>query len=94
MQTLHPRVIEAAKAGDRTGRRLMDDGANYLSRTMAKLGWQEREPLCLIGGVAPHYQGYLPEPMALSVVSAKGTALDGALQLAVAITARDGRVVP
>lgn len=89
-----PRVIEAAKADDRTGRRLMNEGANYLSRTMDKLGWQEREPVCLIGGVAPHYRDYLPEPVALSLVSAKGTALDGALQLAAVITPHDGRMAP
>ncbi len=86
-----PGIIEAAKAGDPTGIDLMREGAIYLTTTMAKLGWEGREPLCLIGGVGGHYLDYLPECFARSVVPARGTALDGALKLAAGLAARETR---
>lgn len=90
---LAPLVVEAAKAGDRVGEKLMREGRDYLVRTIDRLGWQDRERLCLIGGVAPHYQDYLPENIARSVVSAKGTSLDGALQLAADVALDKGWVM-
>ena len=92
--SLAPLIIEAAKAGDPIGRMLMDEGSDYLIRTAAKLGWQDQERLCLIGGVAPHYQDYLPNGLARCVVPAEGTALDGALQLAADIARCEERPAP
>lgn len=89
-----PLIIEAAKAGDLIGRKLMSDGVDYLVRTMVRLGRHDQERLCLIGGVAPHYLDYLPESFARSVVPAKGSALDGALHLAADIATRNRWSVP
>ncbi|MGH1482214.1 MAG: BadF/BadG/BcrA/BcrD ATPase family protein [Geminicoccales bacterium] len=89
-----PLIIEAAKAGDLIGRTLMREGSNYLVRTMVVLGWQDREPICLIGGIAPHYQEYLPKSFVHAMVPAEGTALDGALQLATDMAKRKDQSVP
>ncbi|MGI9506444.1 MAG: BadF/BadG/BcrA/BcrD ATPase family protein [Geminicoccaceae bacterium] len=89
-----PAVIEAAKAGDRIGRMLMGEGRDYLIRTMVGLGRRDQERICLIGGVAPHYQDYLPKSFAHSVVPAQGTALDGALQLAADMAKRREGAAP
>ena len=88
---LAPRIVDAAGAGDPVGTLLMRDGSGYLTTTMLKLGWQEGERLCLVGGVAPHYRAYLPERFARSVVPPEGTALDGALRLAGDLASREER---
>ncbi|MEJ2036929.1 MAG: BadF/BadG/BcrA/BcrD ATPase family protein [Maritimibacter sp.] len=79
---LAPKVVAAATAGDAAGRALMDEGAAYIMRAAGSLGWVPGEPLCLIGGLAPHYAPFLPQTAADSLVERKGTALDGALELA------------
>lgn len=92
--SLAPGIIDAANAGDLIGRTLMEQGSDYLVKTMAKLGRQDREQVCLIGGVAPFYRDYLPKSIARSVAAAKGTALDGALQLATIAAMRREQPTP
>ncbi|MDH3262683.1 MAG: ATPase [Paracoccaceae bacterium] len=79
---LAPRIDEAAQAGDALATHLMRAGAAYIEEALRALGWQHGETLCLVGGVARHYARYLGEEIAPSLKAPKGTALDGALQLA------------
>lgn len=76
---LAPLVLAAAAAGDAEGRRLMLAGADYLRTALARLGHTAAAPLCLLGGVGPHYANDLSEypqqPPRLPAVS-------GALMLA------------
>lgn len=71
-------VVAAADAGDPLGSRLMAEGADYIRRGLAALGWRRGEALCLTGGLGSAYAAWLGE----SVVPARGSALDGALLLA------------
>ena len=71
-------VVTAAEAGDSLGTRLMQEGAAYIRRALQVVGWNPSEALCLTGGLGPAYAGWLDLP----TVTAKGTALDGALALA------------
>lgn len=71
-------VVAAAEAGDPLGTRLMTEGADYIRAGLCVLGWRPGETLCLAGGLGPAYARWLGEP----VVTAKGSALDGALLLA------------
>ncbi len=71
-------VVTAAEAGDPLGARLMQEGAAYIRRALEVVGWQTSETLCLTGGLGPAYARWLDLP----TVTAKGTALDGALALA------------
>jgi glucosamine kinase len=73
-----PVLVEAAAAGDAFARSVMQDGATYLQAALATLGWRSGEPLCLIGGLAPAYAPLLGQ----TITPAKGSALDGALTLA------------
>lgn len=84
-----PRVVALAAEKDDVGLRLMQLGADYICRSVDALGWQAKEPLCLIGGLGPHYSAYLPEHIATSIVEAKGNGLDAALMLAAKL-GRDG----
>jgi len=85
-----PRIVAAAQQGDAAARALMEEGAAYLMRAATALGWSAGEALCPIGGLAPHYVPFLPKAAADSLVACKGTALDGALQLAARWIGRGG----
>ncbi|MFS4580836.1 BadF/BadG/BcrA/BcrD ATPase family protein [Phaeobacter sp. C3_T13_0] len=77
-----PRVVVAAVDGDEAGRRLMEEGAQYLCNGLRALGRRPEEPVSHIGGVAAHYAAYLPAEVASYLCPAEGSPLDGALELA------------
>ena len=77
-----PDVVIAGKNKDAIGKRLMATGAAYLSKAMIALKFSGQSPLCLVGGVGPHYADYLLPQFKNAVTPPKGTALDGALYLA------------
>lgn len=79
---LAPQVVAAANKGDPVATAMMREGADYIVRALNTLGYRPDEPLCLTGGLGPHYTGFLPESWAAHITSPKGTALDGALLLA------------
>lgn len=80
---LAPRIVKAAtEVGDRIAVNLMQAGAAYIERALRALDWQSETPLCLIGGLGPHYAGFLSEHVRSSLEAPRGTALDGALYLA------------
>lgn len=77
-----PTVIAAAETGDHNAQELMQEGAAYISRGLATLGFDGKGPVCALGGVAPHYSPYMANNIRLALTKPKGTALDGALRLA------------
>lgn len=79
---LAPLVVDAAGDGDQTATTLMRSGADYIVKALTTLGYQADIPLCLTGGLGPHYAAFLPPSYGAKVVKPKGTALDGALILA------------
>ena len=83
-----PEIIAAAQAGDAVGLALMQQGAAYLARALDVLGFAPPDVLCLSGGVAPHYAPYLPEHAQKAIIAPLGQGADGALRLALNLTAR------
>ena len=79
---LAPAVVAAAADGDQTATALMRSGADYIVKALATLGYKTGDPLCLTGGLGPHYASFLPPSFTATVVQPKGSALDGALLLA------------
>lgn len=79
---LAPLVVEAATKGDQAATHLMRTGADYIVKALATLECHADTPLCLTGGLGPHYAAFLPPSFGANVIKAKGTALDGALLLA------------
>jgi len=75
---LAARIVAAAGQGDPAAQELMRDGARWIIRAITALGWQQGEPLCLTGGLGPHYAPYIE----VETMRPLGTALDGALALA------------
>ncbi|MGI1663630.1 BadF/BadG/BcrA/BcrD ATPase family protein [Palleronia sp. KMU-117] len=72
------RVVEAGLQGDPLAEELMREGADWILKAAAALGWRRGEALCLTGGLGPHYARVLDA----DVVAPRGTAVDGALALA------------
>ena len=77
---LAPRIFGAES--DSMARRIVIRGADYLARGLLALGWHEGNALCLTGGVGQYYAGQMPPAMQKALVPPRGSALDGALALA------------
>ena len=75
-------VVDAAHAGDAIATELMQRGADYLNTCLAMADPGPSDPLCLAGGVGPHYAKYIASPFRERLQAPKGTALEGALALA------------
>jgi len=76
-----PKVIAASEAGDRHAEALMQEGATYYVRALKALEFTPGDPLCLLGGIGPHYARFLPRDHLTGQIAARGSALDGAFQL-------------
>lgn len=87
-----PKVIAAAKAKDRHAQALMEEGATYYVRALKALDFAPGDPLCLLGGIGPHYARFLPEDHLAGQLAARGSALDGAFHLVCKAAA--GEVLP
>ena len=75
-------VTESAAKGDEIAGGILQDAADYIAATSRKLGWIEGLPICLTGGIGPHYRNYLPQEMQSALVPALGEPLTGAIALA------------
>ncbi|MDX8351257.1 BadF/BadG/BcrA/BcrD ATPase family protein [Cognatiyoonia sp. IB215182] len=79
---LAPRVVSAANNGDEVGVALMKEGADYLMSCIRAAGWSTGIRLCLTGGIGPHYAPYLDAELQPFLEPPAGSALDGAVMLA------------
>ncbi|SHH86318.1 BadF/BadG/BcrA/BcrD ATPase family protein [Marivita hallyeonensis] len=77
-----PVVFDCAGAGDEQAKALIEEGVAYLEACLDAVQFDETCVLCLAGGVGPRYAPYLEKRYKARIVSALGTALDGALSLA------------
>jgi len=79
---LAPDITRAAAQGDALAKRVMDAAVAEVSKSLILTGWTEGLPICLAGGIGPHYASYLPDEMKRDLVEPEGTPLDGAIALA------------
>ncbi len=79
---LAPRIVHAAETSDAVGMDLMQRGGDYLSQALLSLQPGADAPICLTGGLGPHYARWIAPGLADRITPAKGSALDGALILA------------
>ncbi|NVO58614.1 hypothetical protein HW561_22820 [Rhodobacteraceae bacterium B1Z28] len=79
---LAPEIVAAARGGDQWARSIMQSGADHLLRCLEALEFQSGQPICMTGGVGPHYADYLPPMTLIGRQGCLGSALDGAFQLA------------
>ncbi|PPB81535.1 glucosamine kinase [Albidovulum inexpectatum] len=79
---LAPEILQAAGQGDDMALSILRDGVGYLQAGIAVLDDTGTCPVCLAGGLGPHYAGFLPHDLKERLIPAAGTALDGALLMA------------
>lgn len=79
---LAPVVTQHAGQGDALALSILQAGAEYLSDRMVRMGWVPGLPICLTGGIGPHYATYLPEDMQQALAEPLGDPLSGAIALA------------
>ncbi len=77
-----PQVVKAAELGDPVGVQLMQRGAAYIEAVLTNFRLAPNDVVCLVGGLGSKYESYLNSNFQERIRPAKGTALDGALQLA------------
>lgn len=79
---LAPGIVTAARNDDPIATAIMTEGAAYIEAAIVHLDPGPATPICLTGGLGPHYRPWLSESSRTRVTDPKGTALDGALILA------------
>jgi glucosamine kinase len=84
---LAPLVVEHAARQDPAALELMRQAASHIDVLAARLLALGAERLALVGGLAPHLEGWLASETRQHLVKPEGDALDGALELARAETA-------
>jgi glucosamine kinase len=75
-------IVSAAQDGDPWGKSILKTGAKYLVHSLAALGFKSGDAICLTGGLGPQYAPYLPPDHLSGQTRSKGSALDGAFELA------------
>jgi glucosamine kinase len=79
---LAPQLVSAAQAGDAAALDLLSRGADYIAGGLRALAVEKSAPLCLSGGLGPSYAGLLAARGWEQIIAPEGTALDGAVRLA------------
>ncbi len=79
---LAPLVTEFARQGDTLGEHVMRGAAREIAAVLAVMGWSKGQPICLTGGIGPHYAPYLPADMQADLATPVDEPLAGALSLA------------
>ena len=79
---LAPLVTEFAKQGDPLGEEVLRRGARDIAAILSRIGWSNGQPICLTGGIGPHYAPYLPADMRADLTPPADEPLAGALSLA------------
>lgn len=82
-------IFDAATAGDPFAKNLVTEGATYLARCLTALDLEDDDVICMTGGLAARYRPWLSDAHQARMVEPHGSALDGALRLAVQL-ARQG----
>ncbi len=75
-------VTRHAADGDEIARAILREAVEYIVATSRSLGWAPGLPICLTGGIGPHYREYLPADLQAEVAEAQGAPLQGAMSLA------------
>jgi glucosamine kinase len=79
---LAPLVTGYAEQGDLIACAVMQDGADHIARSLPKVGWGDGQPICLTGGIGPHFARFLPAEMQAALSDPVGEPLSGAISLA------------
>lgn len=77
-----PRIVAAAEAGDAAAERLLAEAETWVAASIDRLAGDDPLPVCFHGGLGAVFAARLAGRYAGRLRDAKGTALDGALDMA------------
>jgi len=75
-------VTEYAQRDDEAAVKVLQNGAAMITEKLSQFGCEQSDVICLTGGVATHYEAYLPASLQRCIVEPLGEPLDGAVALA------------
>ncbi|WP_375165932.1 BadF/BadG/BcrA/BcrD ATPase family protein [Chelativorans sp.] len=78
-----PEIFDHAGRGDAVGKKIIDDAIGWIEASLDAVMPPGCDRVCLLGGLGAPYTPYLGERFRSLLQPARGTALDGALALAV-----------
>ena len=79
---LTPLIFEYAELGDETALNLIDKAVQSIEETLAVISPDNKDPICLLGGLGSKYERYLHRDFVDKLVAPAGLPVDGALSLA------------
>ncbi|MEX0350657.1 MAG: BadF/BadG/BcrA/BcrD ATPase family protein [Paracoccaceae bacterium] len=79
---LAPKVTAYARGGDPIALKVMQDAADHIEVYFKKMGWTPGIPVCLTGGIGPHYAAHFSDAIKAVLSKPLGEPLDGAIALA------------
>ncbi|TRD20639.1 BadF/BadG/BcrA/BcrD ATPase family protein [Palleronia caenipelagi] len=79
---LAPLVTHGAEDGDAIATFILRAAGAEIDRAARAIGWQPGLPVCLTGGIGPHFARWLPPELAADLAPPDGDPLDGAISLA------------
>lgn len=85
-----PKVFEHATMGDIVAEAIIARAVAAIEASVAVLGLEPGDPLCLLGGLAPLYEPRLPAGIRARVRPARQDALGGAVAMALRLDAESG----
>jgi glucosamine kinase len=80
--TLAPEIVAAGAAGDPVAVAILTEAGSRIARLVARLEALGARRICLVGGLAPALEPWLPAPARAPLAPPQGDALDGAILLA------------
>ncbi|MFA3916151.1 BadF/BadG/BcrA/BcrD ATPase family protein [Ruegeria hyattellae] len=79
---LAPQVTAHATDGDPVALKIMQTATDHITFNLEQMGWRPGMPICLTGGIGPHYAAYFPDAIEPDLAEPQGEPLDGAIALA------------
>jgi glucosamine kinase len=78
-----PEVVAAAEAGDEVALGIIQEACGYVAKAVDAVSFAPDMPVVMIGGLSQSLIPFLPQTLKAQLVAAKGSALDGAVRMAV-----------
>ena len=85
---LAPRVVNAAKAGDKNAEAVMKQHTKIVRKSIDAVGFSPDRAFCMLGGLGVVFLKRLPERYQVAALTPQGNALDGAVALAQTLAAK------
>ncbi len=80
-----PRIVAAAKADDENAEAIMAEHTEIVRKSLDAVGFAPDKAFCMLGGLGNIFLKRLPQPYQQAASTPRGSALDGAVSLAISL---------